>query len=505
MCGIIAVYTKSENETERLLLAGLKEIEHRGPDCQKTIVIPWHKGYLGLGWSRLRITGTSLENDEIPQENGNYLLFNGEIYNFKNLINTYNLPDNDSDVRVLFQGLFLNGLNFLDECEGMFAGIWVNGNSGKIYLFRDSFGIKPLYYQVSDIDDYFKIGSENKNSDSHNNIDLHRYRYKYPSLKAEANSLPKQLLQDSLIEVAGKDFRVIRKKKKLKNLQNRNLIEIIEGNLLQQIPKEVQWGILASGGIDSSVLCQLAYDLGYRKVPLFTLGKNSIHLNSLKKAALRWDFPVIEVVIPTDWKIASEAFMDHHQIPAYDSAAYFTYLCSLEARKKGIKVLLSGSGADELLGGYRRHIFWAKWAQRLKPLRRLAFLFNGKLGQVLASKDDDTLQWYQNLGALPSIYTPFEGVAQWVNPYEDFTMKQAQWWDLYYYLPQDVLVATDRGSMLAGVEVRVPFLSSEMLAFFNHQPEGYFTDNEPKFELKEYLKKSGLGFLVNLPKKGFGL
>ncbi len=508
MCGIVAVWSDTYENASESLDFELKAGAHRGPDAQSKKVIEWQGRYLALGWNRLRITGASEEWDSIPENDEGFLLLNGEIYNFRELINKYDLSECANDARVLLAGLQKMGLAFLNECEGMFAGIWVDKNNEQIIAFRDFFGIKPLYYKYSDENKKLIISSEIDIYEDSNDFDfehLHRFRYKYypvkSSLEDRARSLqPGEILAFSLAGAQSLGFVNF-----IFNGDNRNLIDILNYHISLQIPEEVSFGVLSGGGIDSSVICELLYRNGFKEIPIFTLNDGSLHIKRLYKAAEKWGYPIVEVKVPENWKVIAEAFLQFYRLPCYDFAAWFTYLCSKKAAESGIKVLFSGAGADELLGGYRRHRFWAGNAKRLDMFKVFAGLFSGKVHEVLAAPYHDKVIWYHNLGANPSIKVPFNKVSSFNNPYPDFTSKQAQWWDLKYYLPEDVLIATDRGSMLAGVEVRVPFLNGELFRWFERQKEDYFVEAETKHELRAFLNDSDLRFLTSLPKRGFGI
>jgi asparagine synthase (glutamine-hydrolysing) len=126
-----------------ILLGSHGYLRHRGPDEQSYTTADNYE----LEFSRLTITGSTEGRVPVYSEHGDWLVaFNGEIYNFKRLVDSHQLPKTNSDTRVIANGLEKYGINFLKLIRGMFAGVAIDTVTNKKYIFRDPLGEKPLFY-----------------------------------------------------------------------------------------------------------------------------------------------------------------------------------------------------------------------------------------------------------------------------------------------------------------------------------------------------------------------
>src|SRR5690554_6888032 len=144
MCGVIGSINMLDSERFE---NGLNQISHRGPDAQNTYLN--RNDSVFLGHSRLSIIDLSdAANQPFYSKGGRYVMvYNGELYNFKELANNYALSLNThSDTEVIIELYAKLGSAFLNELNGMFAGAIYDTGSKELFLFRDRLGIKPLYY-----------------------------------------------------------------------------------------------------------------------------------------------------------------------------------------------------------------------------------------------------------------------------------------------------------------------------------------------------------------------
>ena len=149
MCGIAGIYNINQSKTSELIITQMTDaIAHRGPDGKGVFL----DGNLAFGHRRLSILDIS-ENGAQPMHSavGNWtIIFNGCVYNFKELkqelINKGHTFTSTTDTEVIVEGLEAYGVSFFERLNGMFAIAAWNKNNRKLYLSRDRFGIKPLYY-----------------------------------------------------------------------------------------------------------------------------------------------------------------------------------------------------------------------------------------------------------------------------------------------------------------------------------------------------------------------
>ena len=153
MCGIVGFISKSKNEL--LLDNFIKEIEHRGPDESNNKIVNIRNKQVHFGSTRLSIRGGKSESMPMISENQNILVYNGEIFDmnlmYKNLSNKKVYT---GDTRMILDLLDKNKL-FLEKVNGMFAFAYLDTKKGKLYLARDKFGIKPLFYTFNNKNELF--------------------------------------------------------------------------------------------------------------------------------------------------------------------------------------------------------------------------------------------------------------------------------------------------------------------------------------------------------------
>ena len=147
MCGIFGIYSKKfeKNKLSKISIASLEMINHRGPD-EKNIIT--YKNF-SAGVKRLSIE--SIKFGKQPIENERYILgFNGELFNYKNLIKKYNFNKKDvrSEIQLILNLWMLKKEKFVNEIKGQYAIFIYDKKKEEIYLFRDPFGIRPVYFYL---------------------------------------------------------------------------------------------------------------------------------------------------------------------------------------------------------------------------------------------------------------------------------------------------------------------------------------------------------------------
>jgi asparagine synthase (glutamine-hydrolysing) len=400
MCGIVGFLNPSSNYTsERLdeIISRMSQSMHlRGPDDQGS----WVDSGAGiaLGHRRLSVIDLSMEGRQ-PMASlcgRYYLVFNGEIYNYRELRDELNRENagiswrGHSDTEVLIASIVHWGLEeAVKKCIGMFAFALWDRQEKLLHLVRDRVGIKPLYY--GRVDGNFIFGSElkafRKHPDFNREIDrtalalLLRHNYipvPYSIYKGVYKLPPGTILtvdsnensenSSSLVSYWSLDDVVERG---LNSPHQGSEDEITQGleSLLRdsvrlRMISDVPLGAFLSGGVDSSLIVALMQELGDRPTQTFTIGFSESDYNEATDAMavarhLGTDHTELYVtpeqameVIHKLPQIYDEPFADSSQIPMY--------LVSELTRKK-VTVSLSGDGGDELFGGYNRYV-WGDWA-----------------------------------------------------------------------------------------------------------------------------------------------
>lgn len=327
MCGIAGA---KGNDAENSVRKMLEAIRHRGPDGSWIFI----EGDTAIGNVLLKITG----NDKQPISNGDALTFNGEIYNFRKIADELNL-DTDSDTRTLYELIRAKGIErAISELDGDFAFAYFN--NGEISIARDITGVKPLFYSI---DNGFAFASEKKALASAGAGRI------IPLMPGHLLTFKKDGISEK--KAAGL-FRgkTLTDENQLKSL----LIKTIKRSLKKRYHEPC--AVAFSGGLDSSIIAALckdallycagmigSHDIDHAKKAAKLLGlENNLHIHEITEAELK---------SATNAVIKAIESSDLLQV----SIALPLYFASKDAHNDGIRVMLSGQGADELFAGYKRY------------------------------------------------------------------------------------------------------------------------------------------------------
>jgi asparagine synthase (glutamine-hydrolysing) len=561
MCGIVGVYSESIDFSKKTLLDCIR---HRGPDDSGY----FEDGKLFLGHTRLAILDTSLSGHQ-PMMSANrkvVLVFNGEIYNYRelrsNLINEGFTFQGQSDTEVLLNLYLLKGKEMLSRLNGIFAfAIW-DSDSESLFIARDAIGVKPLYYYnhhdvfafASEIKALLKLKLKNKDL----NIEsIHRYLSFLwcPGDGTPLKSIHKLLPGQAIIVKNGAIiekwlwyqlpiFRGIRADLNKTEAIN-GVADHLRSAVHRQMVSDVPLGAFLSGGLDSSAVVAFAKELNpdIRCFSIETKGKqDSGFVDDLPYArqVARHLNVSLDVISVDSSSIAEDLQFMVSQLdePLADPAALNVFYISQLARKQGIKVLLSGAGGDDLFTGYRRHFaiqlerYWG-WMPKgarigledlIKNLniggsiqRRLTKMFNGA-GLDREERLVNYFRWSSD-SILQSLYsTEFRQqladsnsnsiMMNYLRPIIKNTSSLDQMLALEqrFFLADHNLNYTDKMSMAAGVEVRVPFLDLDLVDFANCIPNKYKQRRSTgKWVLKKAMEPYVPKEVIYRPKTGFGV
>jgi asparagine synthase (glutamine-hydrolysing) len=555
MCGIYCKILKKEiidslNEYDEKL----KLLDHRGPD-NRTLI---QKKNIILGHTRLSILDTSHGADQ-PFSDDNYMLvYNGEIYNYLQLQEKY-LQDiklkTHSDTEVLFELLKLYGSKILHELNGMFAFVFVNFKINNLIVARDLSGIKPLYYILGD--NFFEIASEIKSL----SYEISKDKLKNQILEGtfQDGNLPYSNV-DALeggqciefnfatYEFEQKEFKsflaninetvYLSNSRVLESSLVSNLEDLLDKSVRLHLQSDAPIGALCSGGVDSSLLSALS--MKYNKnIKLYHAGVEGFggeeEYAEMVSRHLNQPITYIKMNKEEYWKdFAYLTFIS--DLPIYHPNDLSLNAIAKIAHQDGIKVMLSGEGADELFGGY-------SWHQRLMKQYRLAKILNKKdslLRQLSGSYsktlkngfDNFTINDIQNYMPLGLGYFDmsvdlfarsyiFQGqnFKNWKrfqsikNAYGKLNISELEKYmqstihfNTYGHLGS-ILHRTDRILMANSIEGRVPFLENDIIDFSMNLPLKYKINKRFKKEGKYLLKKVAEAYLpqevIYRPKAGF--
>jgi len=356
MCGVALLYG---NSAENNISAALTRLSHRGPDGKHY----WVRGQLAIGFVRLSINDETISGRQ-PYEAGELIgAFNGEIYNADALVKQHNLTVNSQcDTHVIAPLFNQLGNQVLAELDGFYSGVIYQPSKNALYLLRDHIGKKPLFY-----------GRANGNL------------FVVSELKAldEIEWFEQVPLGISQLELTTGKLTQLAEHQPLVN-EMVSLAVAMEQAVIKRIPKQ-RFGVFLSGGLDSSIIAALA-NQHRQDITYFTLGdpgsSDVAMVNRLVKY-LRLS-QVRYIPLPTEQElpalIGKVLYATESYNPSIISNGLATYLLADAAQKEGLKVVLTGEGADELFAGYHEQLSEQKWQtirtnlitdMRFTELRRL--------------------------------------------------------------------------------------------------------------------------------------
>ncbi|MDN3204138.1 asparagine synthase (glutamine-hydrolyzing) [Algoriphagus sediminis] len=519
MCGIHLIWGQGAKEENLRIL--LESSFHRGPDHQD-LCSPWPGLWIGV--NRLRISDPTPKADQPfwTKDGHSLIIWNGEIYNHRELRSLLETMGKDfesnSDTEVLITWLRSFGVKGLSKLKGMFSLILVDVMTKSILVARDPSGEKPLYYQHSQDSLCISSSVSGINKIWPSDLDMASVEnYAFLRSARRGHTFYKRIQEwkpnrFSQISNPG-TFRfdpLPHEEESDTNSFEKILDRVVERQFDSDVPK----GVLLSGGADSSLLYSHWYQKTGKALPAFTFAAEKKYQK--KYDDIHWVrnltdlFPAELHEVSIDQHSFAKHFEDYVanlDEPVGDSAGFLLWMLGKEAKNQGIKVLISGAGADELWGGYRRHDAFEKY---LKNKRLYLFLKStlswmpltrsySKFFDSIHESEERTFLNFSALRPVPSyIFQDYYRIFdQGLDPY-----RKALDFDRRVYLVEDVLKVQDQALMAHGIEGRSPYLDSDFLSLWKQSPN---RDLKAKRGIKELLLKYDLGQIANRKKLGFGL
>jgi len=550
MCGIAGIIDFRGVDPEPLERMALAQ-RHRGPDDAGV----WHAGPAALAHRRLAIIDlTEAGRQPLCNEDGSIVLvMNGEIYDYRELRTDLERRghrfQSSTDAEVLVHLYEEYGPDLVRYVTGMFAfAIW-DGRRRRLFMARDHMGKKPLYYMLRG--PLLAFASELKGLIEHPLVDrrvdraalesylLLGYVPGSASIFEAVRRLPPgccacfeenglRIDRYFLPEIeGGASRRAHPHERELEQELQERLTNAVRKRLLAA---DVEVGVLLSGGVDSSLIAALAAGEG-RRIRTFCMGFADDAFDESEEAArvaqalgaehhaMRFDPKTLLELIPELSRTFDEPFADASALPT---------LLLARCVSREVKCVLGGDGSDELFGGYPtlRAQRWAKHVPRfpgvgglLRTASRFLPRHSGYYppGYVLERfarglhlpPPDRQALWTAYVGPqdLPGL---FPGAPAWpayvteiLEPLRDRPADIAsRLMDQRLYLPDDILVKTDRASMAASLEVRAPFLDAGVVEFANRLPTSILAG---KRLLRRVLRKTPASFAAHRRKHGFAV
>jgi asparagine synthase (glutamine-hydrolysing) len=539
MCGIAGFTHRAGRPDPLVIRAAMASIRHRGPDQEGV----FESDAVSLAAVRLKILDLATGDQPIVA-GGSVIVFNGEIYNFRELRSQLAAAGHafhtECDTEVVLHAWLEWGSDAWARLNGMFAAaIWREADR-TLVLARDRFGIKPLYIARRGTDLHF--GSELKALLAHPAIERRLDRAALP-LYFSLNYLPQPctLIEDVEKLPPGtwlewRDGRVTtgrywtlrfapQPRMSLADAKL-ELDTLLDRALREHLLSDVPLGVWLSGGLDSSAIAHYAARHCRGRLKTFSVsfrGRGFDESPYFREVAAAFDTEHHEFDLSPgeDLAAAIEALARHSDEPSADAGALPVYFLSRMTRRH-VTVALSGEGADELFGGYQTYIAdnYARVARRLPGrglLKRMASRlpvsddkigFEYKLRRFLAGcampEEDAHLFWN---GAAPAadfargIHERFAPL-----PREAGFLNQFLYLDQLLYLPDDILNKSDRMSMAHSLEVRPPFLDHRVAEFAARLPEHFKIDGgNLKVVLRELMRDKLPRAVIERKKEGFDI
>jgi len=552
MCGILGANFYAPEKLKKA--ASL--LEHRGVDDEGFYL----SSTLSMAHKRLSIldlsiaahqpmfyhknTGACSEKFESAQIPNTHcaIVFNGEIYNYREikteLIEQGYIFTTAGDTELILAAYLAWGTNCVEKFNGMWAFCIYDKLKNILFLSRDRLGIKPLYYFAekekflftSEIKPLFELGVNFEiNADALNHFLIFGFTMPDYSIISNIKKLKagENLIYDlklsSIISITKYWHTKFYQKKIKKKEAIQKIYSLLDDAVKMRLLSDVEVGAFLSGGVDSSII-------------VYFMKK---HLKNLKTFSINFDIPEFNESNYAK-KIAEQFETDHHEIafnakditnlidklpyyydePFGDESMIPSYLVS-QIASQHVKVVLSGTGSDEIFGGYKRYQKFiilrliVKLPNFLKTIiakaykiiheqdsKKLQILFNSKDDSELYCKLLSYLSRGNNandyvLSKYPSIKSYFQTNNR-LNNLLNF--------DQNYYLTEDLLVKEDRATMAHTIEGRVPFLDYRLVELANSLPNNFkINKTEHKFILKESFKHILPKEILYRKKQGFGV
>lgn len=550
MCGIAGIFCfQRQPPPTKALTRMIEALSHRGPDAEGI----FHGIQGALYHRRLSIIDLSqAASQPMKDESGRFaVMFNGEIHNFRKLRreleHSYTFFS-DSDTEVILRMFQKYGTNAWTKLNGMFSIAVLDNVANELFLARDHAGIKPLYYYQDE--HKFMFASEPQAllasklfpvEIDQNALSLYLQLGYFPAPFTPFSRIRK-LNAGHEIKVSSAGVKIRRywtlpekipdQRFAQKEDQEQELERLLLQSVEQQMISDVPVGAFLSGGIDSSLIVAIMTRIGGgNRINTFTAGFEGMGYYDERPhaaaVAQRFGTEHHEFAVSESLDTLLEEIVSVFGEPFADASAIPTY-CLARRTSRHVKVALSGTGGDEIFGGYRKYMaaHWATayialpaairrtirktagllpasrrslWKERALLLQRFSDLSpqippNLQLNALFSQKEVEQLTGHP---AIPA-HSLFHSVPATI-------AENMMTFDYEMYLPEDLLVKEDRCTMAFGLEARVPYLDRELVEFMHRLPvRAKVSRTSTKRLFRRVAAKYLPVAILRRPKHGFG-
>jgi asparagine synthase (glutamine-hydrolysing) len=551
MCGIAGIYNFDQSKIDPEITNSVKDsLEHRGPDFSK---IEYIDNKVALIHTRLAIIDLDRRSNQpmVSKDNRYSIVFNGEIYNFKEIRKTLEAKGvdfyTDGDTEVLLEGYLHFGSDVLQQLRGQFSFAIYDSKEESFFLARDRVGIKPLYFSL--IDNTFIFSSELKAIEKSNlfpfSADLDSYVAYLRHLAVPTNKTGNK----NISKLEPGQFLYLDKNKNISKykywdpfsieeddtITEQEAISKVEEILIESVNyrkvSDVEVGLFLSGGLDSSLIGKLMSKNTNSKVKSFNIDYEE-HFEGYQGEVAEARFAATNIGVNlvedkiqySDFKKIIDNYSFYQDDLVGDEVGIPLYFLGKTSKKSGIKVVQVGEGADELFYGYDHWLRFMKLNRYVKPITKSSpsnFKFKGHrtnmLSNILLNRTsfaggalgfnvpeiDDLL--------VNGITNDFELINYVDNKWDDYfsnkNSKLSKWMtliDLQIRLPELLLMRMDKLVMQSSIEARVPFLDHKLIEYILTIPEKIIFDKKTtKPLLKQVANKHIPKEIYNRTKQGF--
>lgn len=482
MCGICGFNWDNKN----LIIKINKSLRHRGPDDSGYYI----NENISIGHSRLSIIDLS-EKGKQPIHNENnsvWISFNGEIYNYKEikveLEKKGHVFYTNTDTEVIIHAYEEYGYACLNLLNGQFAFCIYDQDKEELFLARDRFGIKPLYYFIKD--GTFIFASELKailqykikreiNRKALNQLFTYRYTIAPDTILKHIFKLnPSHYLKFNLKtnQISIKRYFTLNINNKqpysLKNIPS-ELFELINDSVRLRMIADVPVCCFLSGGIDSSIITGLATKYN-SKINTFSVGfETSSELKYAKIVSDYFNTIHHQLIITNEDFLNNIDKMIYYMDEPIGDAAFFPTMLLSELVSRQFKVVLAGEGADEIFGGYDKYkmFYYGKKLSKIIPKMKYRHDILKRISKYSELTDREgyieTIRVFDSEESNKMNLKPVILKKYWNN--NGNTFQKMQFFDINTVLPEDFFMKADKMSTAYGLEERVPYMDHRIVSF----------------------------------------
>ena len=553
MCGLIGFVAAPGNqntsaETELAIERSLTQMRHRGPDDAGT----WSDDEAVIGFRRLSLIDWEHSHQPLPYLDGRYhLIFNGEIYNYlelrSQLAEQFGATfETNGDGEAIVAGYHYLGEKIVEQLRGMFAFLIWDSEERVLFGARDWFGIKPLYTYTDERGSFFasekkallSVAPESVGKQVNTEALQHYLTLQYVPEPASMHSAITRIDSGTCFTLrpgeqpqARRYFHPDFRSRPVPDSEAlyRRIAEALSDSVAKHMRSDFTVGAFLSGGIDSTAIAALAKEHNPNLLTFTTgferPGFSEIDVAAESAAAIGVRH-ITKVVSPQEMMDTLPLIVWYLDDPVADPALVPLYFIAREARKQ-VKVVLSGEGADELFGGYtiyREPISLRRLTAAPDPVKRLLGTLSRQLPEGIRGKDllrrasiGIEERYYGNarifrpdeMQSLLKTYSPRVSYTDITAPHYAATghlddSTRMQYIDLFTWLRGDILVKADKMTMANSLELRVPFLDTEVFAVASSLPVSEkITRETTKYALRRALAEIVPPHVLNRAKLGF--